>query len=90
MATGAAKNIEIVIEELVLQGFPHSDRYRIAEALEQELTRLFTERHDVPGMFKQAGLVEAIDGGQYRINPRAKPISIGQQIAQAVYKGIEK
>ena len=88
MTTEVAKNIEIVIEELVLHGFPHGDRYRIAGALEQELTRLFAETEDVPRMFKQASYVEAIDGGQCRIEPEAG--RIGLEIAQAVYRGVGK
>jgi hypothetical protein len=85
---GMKPDIEIHIEELVLRGFPHGDRHRIAGAIEQELTRLFSDRQDLPRMIEHAGHIEAVDGGQCRIDPGAKPGSIGQQIARAVYKGI--
>lgn len=38
------KNIELNIEELVLPGFKASERYRIGEAVERELARLFAEQ----------------------------------------------
>jgi len=81
-------DIEIHIEELVLRGFPHGDRYRIGGAIEQELTRLFSDRQDLPRMIEHAGHIETVDGGQCRIDPGAKPGNIGQQIARAVHKGI--
>src|SRR5206468_7371613 len=36
--------IDLRIEELVLDGFPPSERYELAEGIERELTRLFTDR----------------------------------------------
>ena len=37
-------NLNLHIEELVLHGFAPGDRYRIGEAVQQELTRLFAEQ----------------------------------------------
>ena len=38
------REIEAQIEELVLHGFPPSERYRIADAMQAELARLLTEQ----------------------------------------------
>jgi ribulose 1,5-bisphosphate synthetase/thiazole synthase len=81
------RSLEVNIEELVLHGFPPGDRYLIASAVEQELTRLLTER-GVPSAFKQGSYVDIIDGGHFTISSRAKARNIGMQVAQAVHRGV--
>jgi hypothetical protein len=83
------KNIAVYIEELVLYGFVPGDRYRIADAVERELARLFAEQ-GVPPSLIQDGEVVRLDGGVFEVAQDSKPETIGAQVAQAVYGGIEQ
>src|SRR5690349_13235166 len=56
------KAIEVHIGELVLHGFSHSDRLPIAEAVERELARLFSEG-EFPPSLERAAEVSRISGG---------------------------
>jgi len=80
-------NIELHIAELVLHGFPPGDRHRIAEAMQQELTRLLTEQ-GLPPSLQQAGEVPRLDGGAFIAQRHASPRSVGNQVAHAVYGGL--
>lgn len=77
-------DVELHLEELVLHGFSPGDRYRIGEAVERELTRLFIEQ-GVPPSLAQGGEVGRLDGGMFKVAPGSKAEAIGAQIAQAVY-----
>jgi len=82
-------NVRLHIEELVLDGFPPGDRYRIAAAVEVELTRLLTERGVPPGL-ASGGAVPSLDGGSFGVAPEARPDRIGAQVAQSVYGGMSR
>jgi hypothetical protein len=82
-------NLELHIEELILQGFAVSDRHLISAALQQELSRLFTEQ-GVPRSFAQGGAVPQLNGGTIQITPAMKPDAIGVQIAQSIYGGFSE
>jgi hypothetical protein len=75
------KRVEFHIGELVLYGFPASERYRIAESLAAELGRLLSDRGTPAGVASRdeirAGNVEVRTG------------EIGEQVAQAIYGGLE-
>lgn len=83
------KSIELHIEELVLEGFEQVDRHGIAEAVEQELTRLFTEK-GIPPSLADGGKINRLDGGAFQIEPDSRPETIGTRVAQAVYGGLRK
>jgi len=81
------------IEELVLHGFAPGDRYSIADAVEQELSRLLVEHFAEQGDSSRLSLnseVARVDAGAFRVEPHAKPNSVGTQIAQAVHGGLTK
>ncbi len=80
--------VEVMIDELVLHGFAPGDRYAIAEALEQELTRLLSEQ-GVPQTFMQGGEVERLDGGSFPVTAAAKGTSVGEYAAQTLYGGLQ-
>lgn len=82
-------NIELHIEELILHGFPHGDRYRVAEAIERELTRLFVEQ-GIPATLSHGGEVAFLNGDSFNVAPGSKVEAIGTQVAQSVYGGINK
>jgi hypothetical protein len=81
------ENVELHIEELVLRGFAPGDRYRIGEAVERVLARLFTEE-GVPLSLAQSVDVSRLDGGAFKVASGSKPEAIGAQVAQAIYGGL--
>jgi len=83
------ENVELHIEELVLRGFAPGDRYRIGEAVECELARLFAEQ-DVPPALAQGGEFAHLDGGAFKVASGSKPEAIGAQVAQAVFGGLSR
>lgn len=83
------QNIEIHIEELVLHGFEHTDRFRIGTAVAGELTRLLTERGIPPSLSHNRELPR-LDGGTFNLAPNTKPELFGTQVAQGIYGGLEK
>jgi hypothetical protein len=83
------QNIELHIEELVLHGFAAKDRYAIGEAVQRELTRLFTEQGVHPSLGK-GHEVAKLDGGAFQVKEGAKADAIGEQVARSVYGGLRK
>ena len=81
------QNIELHIEELVLHGFAPGDRYRIGEAMERELARLFVEQDTPPSLARERE-VARVDGGAFEVKPGSGAEAIGAQVAQAVYGGL--
>ena len=82
------RNIEINIDKLILNGFAQGERYEIGIALEQELTRLFSEKEN-QRMFRENRKVDTISGGSFSASPGTKPDVIGRQIAGSVFNGIK-
>ena len=82
------KNIELHIEELVLHGFAPGDRFRIAEAVEQELGRLLLEQQDVSPLFEKSGKIERLNAGTFKMTPGIRPEAVGARVAQAVHSGL--
>jgi hypothetical protein len=80
-------NVELYVEELVLDGFSPPDRYRIGQAVEQELGRLFAERGAPPSLTRD-GEISRLDGGTFEAKPGSGVAAIGVQVAQAVYGGL--
>ena len=83
------KNIELHIEELVLHGFAPGDRYRIAEGVEQELTRLLADR-GVPESLERGGEVANMDGGAFEVAQGSRAQVVGAQVAKAAYGGLKR
>lgn len=78
------QSLEVHIEELVLHGFAPAERYLIGEAVERELTRLFTER-GAPPAIKRGGEFARLDGGAFEARPGSNSKTIGAQLANAIY-----
>jgi hypothetical protein len=75
--------VEISIGELVLEGFAPSEKYRIGEAVQLELARLFGERANASDRFA-SGARDAVDAGAFTMNSSRGEV-IGAQIARAVF-----
>jgi hypothetical protein len=80
-------NLELHIEELILHHVPPHQQDLIGAAIEQELTRLFSEQ-GVPPTLAKGGQMGQIDGGAFNVAPNATADAIGSQVAQAIYGGI--
>lgn len=80
-------DIELHIEELVLHGFSPAYRYRIAEAVERELARFFSEQ-SIPPALLNGGEIAHMDGGAFQVQSEARPDTIGAQVARAVFRGL--
>ncbi len=83
-----APDVHFHIEELILHGLPGVNRAAVGVAVQQELTRLLTER-GVPPSLAAGGHVPTLDGGTFTVPPGARPGAIGTRIAQAVYGGLK-
>jgi hypothetical protein len=80
--------IHLHIEELVLHGFAPGDRYRIGDAMQRELARLFTEKQTPPGLTKSTE-IDRLNGGTFQMTGAPRPESTGTQIARAVFGGLK-
>ncbi len=83
------KKIDLHIERLVLHGFAQRDRYRIAEAVERELSRLLAEQ-GLPQSLAEGGVIDRLDGGEFKLTHGSRPESTGAQVARAVYGGLSR
>ncbi len=82
-------NVELLIEELVLHGFPPGNHDRIGETVERELSRLFTER-GVPPSLARSTEAPRLDAGAFRMNPDLGAEVAGEQIARSLYGGMAR
>jgi hypothetical protein len=87
--SSAAASVELNIEQLVLHGFSRRDRYRIARAMQRELTRLFTE-HGVPASLTTASSIHRLDAGDFALAANVRAETVGARVAQSVYRGMSK
>jgi hypothetical protein len=75
--------VEIVVDEVVLIGFPAADRHRIAAGIAAELEQLVANADRW-----QAREVVAVDGGSFTMTPLDRPETIGARIAARVSAGL--
>ncbi|HKP03809.1 MAG TPA: hypothetical protein VJU77_10685 [Chthoniobacterales bacterium] len=73
---------------MVLHGFAPGDRHRIGEAVQRELTRLFTAEQ-MPGPLTNSAAIDRLDGGSFQTTGTAKPEATGAQVARAVFGGLK-
>ena len=79
-------SVDFHIDELVLHGFASTDRHAIAEAVERELTRLFTEQGIPAGL--TSGTEPAPTSDEvFEMKPGANAQAIGIELAKALYGG---
>ena len=78
------REIEVEIEELILHGFEPRDRWRIGDALQQELRGLLAAK-GVPFLWLSSP--QRIDAGAICSANLAKAAQTGADIAGAVYRG---
>lgn len=84
----AGSGLELRIDELVLHGFRPGDRYAIAEAVQRELGRLFTEAGVPPGLAARERELFRLDAGSFEMAHAATPDAVGTQVAGALYRSL--
>lgn len=82
-------HIDLHIETLLLRDLPYGQRYHIAAAIEQELTRLFTE-HGLPPPLARGGNIPQITIDALPVAHNVRPSTIGVQIAQKMYRSLSE
>ena len=83
--------VDIHIERLVLDGLPipYRQQEHFKTAVEMELGHLFST-NNLPNSVMQGGAVSHLSSGDIHLNNEKDPTYLGQQIAQAVYKGFNR
>ena len=85
----APGRIELHIGELALHGFDHVDSTQLGATVRQELSRLLTE-NGTPSALIQTGSMANLEGEAFTAAPGASADAIGEQIARAIYRGLER
>ncbi|NJL63205.1 MAG: hypothetical protein HC836_14155 [Richelia sp. RM2_1_2] len=82
-------NINVNIERLILDGMsvPHAERPLLQAALEVELARLLAVDGLAPNLL-EGGTQARINAGSMEIDNNSNYTQMGQNIAQAVYRGM--
>jgi hypothetical protein len=80
----APQRVELQIDALVLHGFPQSDRYKIARAVESELARLISE-NGIPSAFRQNAELRTLDGNDVTLPSGSRSDILGARVAREVY-----
>jgi hypothetical protein len=83
------QNIEIFIDKLILNGFAANRRQQIADAVQAELTRLFSVK-GIPDSLYSSGQLPVIKAKSINVGNNAKGKAIGNKIAGSVYKSFKK
>ena len=81
------RRVDLHIEQLVLHGFPASDRQRIGNALQRELQRLVAEQ-GLPRAIGSDSTIARLDAGAFDVVPHATAETIGAQVARVLYQGL--
>src|SRR5262249_26552994 len=76
-------SLELLIEELVLHGFPAGDRYAIADALQVELAKLVSDENFSLPIAVDIHL-EFLDAGEFRVADRSRSGLVAGQVARAL------
>ena len=78
-------NLELNIEKLILPDLPPRQRARVAAAIEQELSRLWTEQGLPPGV---TGDSLALNATSIQVAASVTPDAMGVQVAQSIYQSL--
>ena len=79
-------SVQLQIGELVLHGFAPAERYRIAAAVEAELSRLIAE-NGPPSGWEHTRVISELHTPMFQTEWARGPREWGRRIAQALYEG---
>ena len=80
--------VEVHIEELVLHGVPPGQRYRVADALQRELSRLLARGW--PDGAPAPASRDAVRADPIPAKAAARPESLGAAAAASVHGGLQR
>lgn len=83
---GSRPAIDVRIDELRVHGIEVADRFRLADAVQGELMRLLSEQ-GWPASLRNTSTRDRLAGGAFPLEGISSGRMIGNQIAQAVYRG---
>ncbi|MBO9205496.1 MULTISPECIES: hypothetical protein [Niastella] len=83
------QHIELHIEELVLHGFTGYHASGIGNAVQREIARILYER-GLPANMAIETNIDQLHAGSFILQPGGKAETIGNNIANTVYKGLAK
>ena len=81
--------INVRIEHLLVNGVTEGDGTQVAAAVQRELTRLIAQG-SIPASLIRRGHVPALDAGTLGVAPTEGPHTLGERVAQAVYRGLHQ
>lgn len=81
------RSLEIHIDELVLHGFSPFDKFRIGNAVQVELERLFAEGR-IPDHFLNGGRTPLIKANSFQFSKTHNGALIGKQVANTIYTSL--
>lgn len=84
-----ARAVEVHIEQLVLEGVAPSERHRVSEAVQRELSRLLGASGGLPSVWERGARLERIDAGAMAVGEPG-PQATGVRIARAVHRGLRR
>lgn len=87
----SAKSINIYIDRLILEGLsvPHHRQPLLQAAVETELGRLFA-MNGLTDNLRTVGAIPQISASDIQLPDETNPARLGQQIARAVYDGVNR
>ena len=81
------KRVVVHIDSLALKGFRYEDRYTIAVALQDELTRVLAAPEAAPQV-ASLGSVPRLRLGSVNLGAETRPQQVGAETGRAVGKGL--
>lgn len=82
-----ARDININIDELVLDGFPAGDQRALCASISGELSRLLAERGVPPALLREQGAAARGLRAAVTIEAGEAPARAGARVAEAIYRG---
>ena len=83
------KTINLRIDKIVLDGIGQLNRGQLALALEKELHRLISSQ-GLHGSFNQSGSIKQITAKPISLPGQIREKSLGNKIANSVYRGMKR
>jgi hypothetical protein len=81
------ERIELMIDELLLEGLGSEDRESIRADVERQLTRLFLEQGIPLSLIREAE-IDHLEAGSISVDDTMGSNTIGTRIARTLYKGL--
>lgn len=81
--------IVLHIDEILVNGFDHTDPQRVRQAVERELTQLITQKGLAESLTSDSEFSH-INGGNIRIEQGHNSDTLGTRVAGNIYQGISQ